>query len=85
MESTGNESFFRHPVISETADGDLWLAADMVRLLVHRVFLCALAGRGTADVVVGSASAGCLARFPHTRQVDGCATDSLGSHRNYEC
>ena len=85
MEGTGNEPVPGYAAVPETADGDVRLAADMVRLLVHRVFLCALAGRGTADVVVGSASAGCLARFPHTRQVDGCATDSLGSHRNYEC
>ena len=84
MEGAGIESLSRHTVVPEAADGDIRLAADVVRLLFHRVFLCALVRCDIAYLVVGRAHAGSLAHVPHTSPVDGGAADSISSHYHHE-
>ena len=85
MEGAGDESFFRHTAVFETTDGDFWLAIDVAGQFFHRLFLFPMAGRIVAHVMVGCTSAGHLAYFPHTCQVDSCIAHSFGSHYPHEC
>ena len=85
MEGAGDESFSRYAPVPETANGDFRLAAHVVGVLFHGVFLSSRFGCYPTHVVVGGASVGYVANLPHTRQVDGRTADSSGSHCHYEC
>ena len=85
MEGAGNEPFSGHTTVSETTDGDFWLAADLSGVLFYRVFLCPLAGCNLAHAMVGSTVGGYVACIPHTCQMDGGITHSFGSHYHHEC
>ena len=80
MEGTGDESLSPHVAVPEAADGGIGLAADVVGMLFHGVFLLPGIGRRFAYSIVGSDAAGDLANVPHPRQVDGSAVDSIGGH-----
>lgn len=87
MEGAGNESLLGHAAVSETADGDIGLAADVDRLLFYGVFLSSGMGCDAADIVVGGAVDGHLAHLPYTRQVDCRIAHSFGCshHHEYGC
>ena len=85
MEGAGIEPLSRHTVVSETADGDVRLAAHVAGLLFHRVFLSSCIGSHLAYVMVGCASSGDMAHFPHSCQM-GCYTaHSFGCSYHHGC
>ena len=85
MEGARVESFLGHTVIPEAADGDFGLATDVAGQLFHRVFLLPMAGRVVAHPMVDGASAGHLAYFPYTCQVDSRIACPSGSRYHHEC
>ena len=84
MEGAGNESLSRHAAVSEAADGDIRLAAHVVGLLFHRVFLSPRIGRYLPHPLVGSAFAGHLAYVPHSSKVDSRIAHPVGCRHYHE-
>ena len=71
MEGAGDEPLSPYIAVPEAADGGIGLAADVVGMLFHRVFLSPGVGCHPAHTVVGIDAAGDLAHVPHPRQMDG--------------
>ena len=85
MEGAGNESFPRYAAIPETANGNIWLAADVAGLLFHRILLSTTIRCDASHTVVGGALISYMEHLPYTCQMDCRVAHSLGSHHHYEC
>ena len=84
MEGAGDEPLSPHVAVPEAADGDIWLAAHVVGVLSHGVFLSSGIGCYPAYALVGGDAVCDLAGFPHPCQVDSRIAHSAGCRHHHE-